>query len=140
MLDVLKWFVDTRNNGYIEFFCFLPVGYDAELELPSLVWPKILTADTNYVEVVDARANVYMVKMFRDYEDSAWSFNCSEWVSFISTFKDLNPKIMHFEQIDLKTFLVNFYTKDGDEVDYVFTKDHEMKCVVVGCHDPRMYQ
>nr|GEW32186.1 hypothetical protein [Tanacetum cinerariifolium] len=108
--------------------------------LPSLVWPKLLTADTNYVELVDARAIVYMVKMDKDYEDSAWRFYGSGWVSFISTFKDLNPKRIHFEQIDLKTFLVNFYTKDGDEVDYVFTKDHEMKCVVVGCHDPRMYQ
>nr|GEX25821.1 hypothetical protein [Tanacetum cinerariifolium] len=48
--------------------------------------------------------------------------------------------MIHFEQIDLKTFLVNFYTKDGDAIDYVFTKDHEMKCVVVGCHDLRMYQ
>ncbi|GJW69173.1 hypothetical protein Tco_0123597 [Tanacetum coccineum] len=140
MSDVLKWFVDTKNNGYIEFLCFLLVGYDTELELPSLVWPKLLTAYTNYVELVDARANVYMVKKDRDYKDSAWSFNGSEWVSVILTFKDLNPKIIHFEQIDLKTFLVNFYTKDGNEVDYVFTKDHEMKCVVVGCHDPRMYQ
>nr|GEW93361.1 hypothetical protein [Tanacetum cinerariifolium] len=94
--------VDTRNNFYIEFLCFLPVGYDVELVVPSFLWPKLLTADTNYVELVDARANVHM--------------------------------------IDLKTFLVNFYTKDGDEVDYVVTKDHQMKCVVVGCHDPRMYQ
>nr|GEX10525.1 hypothetical protein [Tanacetum cinerariifolium] len=78
--------------------------------MPSFLWPKLLTADTNYVELVDARANVHMVKMDRDYEDSAWSFS------------------------------VNFYTKDGDEVDYVVTKDHQMKCVVVGRHDPRMYQ
>ncbi|GJU95702.1 hypothetical protein Tco_1320458 [Tanacetum coccineum] len=108
MSDVLKWFVDSKNNGYIEFLCFLLVGYDAELELPSLVWPKLLTSYTNYVELVDARANVYMVKKDRDYKDSAWSFNGSEW--------------------------------DGNEVDYVFNKDHEMKCRVVGCHDPRMYQ
>nr|GEW04156.1 hypothetical protein [Tanacetum cinerariifolium] len=108
--------------------------------LPSLVWPKLLTADTNYVELVDARVIVHMVKMDSDYEDSAWSFYGSGWVSFISTFKDLNPKIIHFEQIDLKTFLVNFYSKDGDEIDYVFTKGHEMKCVVVGCRDPWMYQ
>ncbi|GJY08029.1 hypothetical protein Tco_0375083 [Tanacetum coccineum] len=140
MSDLLKWFVDTNNKGYIEFLCFLPVGYDAELELPSLVWPKILKCDTNYVELVDVRGNVHMVKMDRDDDYSAWSFNGSGWVSFISTFKDLNPKMIHFEQIDLNTFLVNFYTKDGDEIDYVFTKDHDQKCVVVGCHDPRMYQ
>ncbi|GKB41415.1 ribonuclease H-like domain-containing protein, partial [Tanacetum coccineum] len=140
MLDVLKCFVDTKNNGYIEFLSLLPVGYDVELVLPSLVWPKILNADTNYVELVDAKGNVHMVKMDRDFEDSAWSFNGFQWVTFISTVKDLNPKIIHFKQIDIKTFLVNFYTKDGDELDYVFTKDHEMKCVVVGCHDPRMYQ
>ncbi|GKB65680.1 hypothetical protein Tco_0921866, partial [Tanacetum coccineum] len=35
---------------------------------------------------------------------------------------------------------VTFYTKDGDEVDYEFTKDHDEKCVVVGYNDPRMYQ
>ncbi|GJV68644.1 hypothetical protein Tco_1484153 [Tanacetum coccineum] len=138
MSDLLKWFVDTNNNGYTEFLCFLPVGYDVELELLRLVWPKILKCHKNYVELVDARGNIHMVKMDRDYEDSTWSFNGCEWVSFISTFKYLNPKMIRFEQIDLKTFLVNFYTKDGDEIDYVFTKEHEMKCVVVGCHDPRL--
>ncbi|GKD68711.1 hypothetical protein Tco_1322801 [Tanacetum coccineum] len=30
--------------------------------------------------------------------------------------------------------------EDGDEVGYGFTKDHVYKCLVFGCHDPRMYQ
>ncbi|GJT01378.1 hypothetical protein Tco_0822547 [Tanacetum coccineum] len=108
--------------------------------IAQFLWPKILNADTNYVELVDAKANVHMVKMERDFEDSAWSFNGNQWVTFILTVKDLDPKIIHFDQIDIKTFLVNFYAKDGDEIDYGFTKDHEMKCVIVGCNDPQMYR
>ncbi|GJT54452.1 hypothetical protein Tco_0989506 [Tanacetum coccineum] len=109
-------------------------------ELPNKLWPKNLLDNTNFVELIDAKANVHLVKMDRYYEDDAWSFNGDKWVDFIKTVKDLGPKIIHLEQIDVKKFLVNFYTKDGDEVYYGFTKHHDEKCVVLGCTDPNMYQ
>ncbi|GJU24560.1 hypothetical protein Tco_1163181 [Tanacetum coccineum] len=140
MLDELKWFVDTKRNGFIEFLSFLHDGYHFELELPNKLWPKNLLDNTNFVELFDAKANVHLVKMDRYYEDDAWSFNGDKWVDFIKTVKDLGHKIIHLEQIDVKKFLVNFYTKDGDEVYYGFTKHHDEKCVVLGCTDPNMYQ
>ncbi|GJY56099.1 hypothetical protein Tco_0455214 [Tanacetum coccineum] len=78
--------------------------------------------------------------MYRDLDHCVWIFNGDKWIKFMSSFKDLDPKIIHFDQIDRKRFAVNFYTQDGDEVGYGFTKDHCEKCLVLGCHDPRMYQ
>ncbi|GKA84314.1 hybrid signal transduction histidine kinase M, partial [Tanacetum coccineum] len=131
---------DTKRNGFIEFLSFLHDGYHFELELPNKLWPKNLLDNTNFVELINAKANVHLVKMDRYYEDDAWSFNGNKWVDFIKTVKDLGPKIIHLEQIDVNKFLVNFYTKDGDEVYYGFTKHHDEKCVVLGCTDPNMYQ
>nr|GEU70978.1 hypothetical protein [Tanacetum cinerariifolium]GEW47517.1 hypothetical protein [Tanacetum cinerariifolium] len=70
--------------------------------------------------------------MYRECEDFVCSFLGDELVSFISTVKDLHPKFIHLEQTDLKAYLVTFYTSVGDEIDYWFTKDHEMKYLVVG--------
>ncbi|GJU76886.1 hypothetical protein Tco_1273956, partial [Tanacetum coccineum] len=96
--------------------------------------------DENYVDLVDAQSVVHVVKMNRDLEPSVWSFNGDKWIEFMSSFEVLDPNIIHFDQINHNRFVVNFYTKDGDEVDYGRTKDHCDMCLVLGCHDPRMYQ
>ncbi|GJT56019.1 hypothetical protein Tco_0991073 [Tanacetum coccineum] len=91
-------------------------------------------------EEKDARAEVYLVRMDRNHTFSWWSFNGTKWVDFMSRFIHLDPKIIRVDQIDVNRFLVNFYTKVGDEAEYGFTQDHVKKCVVVGCNDPRMFQ
>ncbi|GJS43590.1 hypothetical protein Tco_0568633 [Tanacetum coccineum] len=135
-----KCFYEKKANGFIELICFLIGDFEDELVLPLEVWPSSCLYDQNYVELVDARAVVHVVRMNRDFEAGVWIFNGLKWIEFMSTFKDLDPKIIHLDQIDRKRFAVNFYTKDGDEVGYGFTKNHCEKCLVLGCHDPRMYQ
>ncbi|GKA33842.1 ankyrin repeat-containing protein [Tanacetum coccineum] len=104
---------EKKADGFIQFICFLVGDFVNELVLPLEVWPCSCSYDQNYVELVDAQSVVHVV---------------------------LDPKIIHFDQISRNRFVVNFYTKDGDEVDYGRTKDPCDKCLVLGCHDPRMYQ
>nr|GEW16048.1 hypothetical protein [Tanacetum cinerariifolium] len=78
--------------------------------------------------------------MNRNSEPYVWSFNEDKWIEFMSSFEVLDPKIIYFDQINRNRFVVKSYTKDGDEVDYGRTKDHCYKCLVLGCHDPRMYR
>ncbi|GJY55912.1 hypothetical protein Tco_0455027, partial [Tanacetum coccineum] len=140
MADAYKCFYEKKADGFIQFICFLVGDFVNELVLPLEVWPCSCSYDENYVDLVDAQSVVHVVKMNRDLEPSVWSFNGYKWIEFMSSFEVLDPKIIHFDQINRNRFLVNFYTKDGDEVDYGRTKDHCDKCLVLGCHDPRMYQ
>ncbi|GJV36391.1 hypothetical protein Tco_1408868 [Tanacetum coccineum] len=135
-----KCFYEKKANGFIELICFLIGDFEDELVLPLEVWPSSCLYDQNYVELVDDGAIVHAVRMNRDFEAGVWIFNVLKWIEFMSTFKDLDPKIILLDQIDCKRFAVNFYTKDGDEVGYGFTKNHCEKCLVLGCHDSRMYQ
>ncbi|GJS39067.1 hypothetical protein Tco_0564110 [Tanacetum coccineum] len=113
MTDGYKCFYEKKVDGFIQFICFLVGDFINELVLPLEVWPCSCLYDEKYVHLVDAQSVVHAV---------------------------LDPKIIHFDQINRNRFVVNFYTKDGDEVDYGRTKDHCHKCLVLGCHDPRMYQ
>ncbi|GKA24317.1 hypothetical protein Tco_0710350 [Tanacetum coccineum] len=113
MADAYKCFYEKKADGFIQLICFLVGDFVNELVLPLEVWPCSCSYDQNYVELVDAQSVVHVV---------------------------LDPKIIHFDQISRNRFVVNFYTKDGDEVDYGRTKDPCDKCLVLGCHDPRMYQ
>ncbi|GJS28961.1 hypothetical protein Tco_0489581 [Tanacetum coccineum] len=124
---------EAKSNGLIEFISFLSDGYHIKLNLSKELWPSNLLEDINFLELVDTKAKVHFVRIDRDYSSSGWSFNGSKWVEFISSVKHLDPKIIHFDQIDGNRFLVNFYTKNGDEVEYRFTCDHVEKCVVVEC-------
>ncbi|GJZ08028.1 hypothetical protein Tco_0542311 [Tanacetum coccineum] len=140
MANGYKCFYEKKANGFIQFICFLVADFENELVLRLEVWPFSCLSDENYVDLVDAKGVVHLVKMNRNLEPFVWSFNGDKWIDFMSTFKLLDSKIIHFDQINCNRFLVNFYTKDGDEVGYGFTKDHVYKCLVSGCHDPRIYQ
>ncbi|GJZ71529.1 hypothetical protein Tco_0635380, partial [Tanacetum coccineum] len=63
--------------------------------LPLEVWPSSCLYDQNYVELVDARAVVHVVRMNRDFEAGVWIFNGLKWIKFMSnTFKDLDPMMV----------------------------------------------
>nr|GEX13931.1 hypothetical protein [Tanacetum cinerariifolium] len=139
LADGYKCFYEKKADGFIQFICFLVGDFVNELVLPLEVWPCSFSYDENYVNLVNAQSVVHVVKMNRNSKPYVWSFNRDKWIEFMSSFEVLDPKIIHFDQINHNRFVVNSYTKDGDEVNYGRTKDHCHKCLVLGCHDPCMY-
>ncbi|GJV31199.1 hypothetical protein Tco_1391599 [Tanacetum coccineum] len=91
---------EMKANGLIEFICFLVGDYETELVLPLEVWPSSCLYDEKFVNVVDAKGVVHLLKMNRNYKPLVWSFNGDKWVEFMSTVKHLEPKIIHFDQIN----------------------------------------
>ncbi|GJZ59382.1 hypothetical protein Tco_0615198 [Tanacetum coccineum] len=89
-----------KADGLIELICFLIGDFENELVLPFKVWPFSCLYDQNYVDLVDAKGVVHMVKMNRDLDPCVWIFNRDKWIEFMSSFKDLDPEIMHFDLID----------------------------------------
>ncbi|GKE92128.1 hypothetical protein Tco_1573223, partial [Tanacetum coccineum] len=100
MADAYKCFYEKKADGFIQFICFLVGDFVNELVLPLEVWPCSCSYDENYVDLVDAQSVVHVVKMNRDLEPSVWSFNGYKWIEFMSSFEVLDPKIIHFDQIN----------------------------------------
>ncbi|GKF87178.1 hypothetical protein Tco_0258055, partial [Tanacetum coccineum] len=65
MADGYKCIYEKKADGFIQFICFLVGDFENELVLRLEVWPSNCLSDENYVDLVDAKGVVHLVKMNR---------------------------------------------------------------------------